>query len=245
MSSAEPVSGADLEMLRGFDTPTICNALESIDARHRVQGYTRQPLFCAYPDLKPVVGFARTATIRAAEPPIEPKEIVKARRLAYYDYIANGGPLPAVVVIEDQDGERAGLGAFWGEINTTIHKNLGCLGAVTNGGVRDLDANAPDFQLIAGRVTPSRAWVHVTGFAHIVRVAGLEVASGDLIHADRHGAAVIPAALVHRVRDAVQLMRRREAVVLGAARSPGFDFPMLARAIRDAEEIRMDTLEGQ
>lgn len=234
---SEAVGSAEIEALRGFDTPTICNALEVIDARFRVQGYTRQALYCAYPDLKPIVGFARTATIRAADPPDEPKETLKARRLAYYEYVANGGPLPAVVVIEDQDGERAGLGAFWGEVNTTIHKNLGCLGVVTNGSVRDLDANAPGFQLIASRVTPTHAWVHVTGFAHIVRVAGMEVASGDLIHADRHGAVVIPANAVPQVLKAVDLLQRREGVILGAARSPGFDFASLARAIRDADEI--------
>lgn len=237
MSSSAGVGTAELEALRAFDTPTICNALEVIDACYRVRGHTREPLFCAFPEMGPIVGFARTATIRAAEPPTESKDAVKARRLAYYEYIAHGGPLPAVVVIEDQDGERAGIGAFWGEVNTNIHRNLGCVGVVTNGGVRDLDTSAPGFQMIAGRVTPTHAWVHVTGYGHIVRVAGLEVASGDLIHADRHGAAVIPAASVPQVLDAVRLLQRREAVLLNAARADGFNYEKLARAIHDADDI--------
>jgi hypothetical protein len=71
---ASPVSAAELEALGAIDTPTVCNALELVDAKFRLSGYTREPLFCAYPDLKPIVGFARTATIRAAEVPGEPKD---------------------------------------------------------------------------------------------------------------------------------------------------------------------------
>jgi regulator of RNase E activity RraA len=232
-----PVSAADLAALGALDTPTVCNALELVDAKFRLAGYTREPLFCAYPDLKPIVGFARTATIRAAVAPADPKEAVKARRLAWYEYVAHGGPLPSIAVIEDQDGPLAGLGAFWGEVNTHIHRGLGARGVVTNGSVRDLDANATGFQLLASRVTPSHAHVHVTGFGARVKVAGLEIASGDLVHADRHGAAVIPVDLVRRVLDAAALLQRREGVILAAARAEGFDFAQLARAIRDADEI--------
>jgi len=231
------VSAAELEALGAIDTPTVCNALELVDAKFRLSGYTREPLFCAYPDLKPIVGFARTATIRAAEAPGEPKDAVKAKRLAYYEYVAHGGPLPAVVVIEDQDGPLAGLGAFWGEVNTHIHRGLGARGVVTNGSVRDLDANASGFQLLASRITPSHAHVHITGFGERVRVAGLDVASGDLVHADRHGAAFIPIDLVRRVLDGAALLQRREGVILAAARAEDFDFEKLARAIRDADEI--------
>jgi regulator of RNase E activity RraA len=234
---ASPVGAADLEALAALDTPTVCNALEAVDARFRLAGYTREPLFCAYPTLRPIVGFARTATIRAAVAATEPKEAVKARRLAYYEYVANGGPLPSVAVIEDQDGPLAGLGAFWGEVNTHIHRGLGARGVVTNGSVRDLDANAAGFQLLAARVTPSHAHVHVTGFGARVKVAGLEVASGDLVHADRHGAVLIPVDAVRRVLDAAALLQRREAVILAAARAEGFGFEQLARAIRSADEI--------
>lgn len=235
--AANPVGAAELEALAALDTPTICNALEIVDPKFRLTGYTREPLFCAHPQLKPVVGFARTATIRAAVAASEPKEAVKARRLAYYEYIAHGGPLPSVAVIEDQDGPLAGLGAFWGEVNTHIHRGLGARGVVTNGSVRDLDASASGFQLLASRVTPSHAHVHVTGFGARVRVAGLDVASGDLVHADRHGAAVIPADAVRRVLNAAALLQRREGVILAAARAEDFDFEKLARAIRDADEV--------
>ncbi len=234
---ASPVAAADLAALAALDTPTVCNALELVDAKFRLAGYTREPLFSPYPELKAIVGFARTATIRAAAAPAETKEALKARRLAYYEYVAHGGPLPSVAVIEDQDGPQAGRGAFWGEVNTHIHRGLGARGVVTNGSVRDLDANASGFQLLASRVTPSHAHVHVTGFGARVKVAGLEVASGDLVHADRHGAAVIPVEAVPKVLEAAALLQRREGVILAAARAEGFDYEKLARAIRDADEI--------
>ena len=54
-----------LEALRAFDTPTICNALEIVVPARRTLGFTRRPLVAPFPELKPVVGFARTAMIRS------------------------------------------------------------------------------------------------------------------------------------------------------------------------------------
>ena len=60
-----------------------------------------------------------------------------APRPEYWEYIASI-PAPRVVVIKDLDQPPA-IGSFWGEVNGNIHKALGCIGTVTNGGVRDLD----------------------------------------------------------------------------------------------------------
>jgi hypothetical protein len=96
-------------------------------------------------------------------------------------------------VIQDLDGPLVGFGAFWGEVQTTIHKGLGCLGVVTDGCVRDITMMAPGFQVLAGSITPSHAWVHLVDIGGAVNVGGMMVSDGDLIHADRHGAVVIPA----------------------------------------------------
>ena len=111
-------------------------------------------------------------------------------RLSYYEHVAKP-PQPAIVVIQDLDPEP-GFGAFWGEVNTAIHKGLGLLGCITNGSIRDLDVIAPEFQLLAGMVAPSHAWVRVETLGDEVTVHGMAVRDGDLIHADRHGAVVIP-----------------------------------------------------
>jgi regulator of RNase E activity RraA len=221
--------------LQGFDTPTVCNALEALAPARRGYGFTTEPLFCARPGLPPLVALARTATIRSAHP--NDLEGPAARELsdAYYAYI-DAGPKPSVVVIHDMD-ERRGYGAFWGEVNSAIHKGLGCDGLITNGGVRDLPDLAEGFQVLAGRVVPSHAFVHVVDFGRPVDVAGMRVRDGDLIHADQHGAVVIPPEAAARIKETAKLLQARERVIIEAARAPGFDIAKLRAAQGKASEI--------
>ena len=122
--------------LQSFDTPTVCNALEALVPARRGYGYTTEPLFCARPGLPPLVGLARTASIRSAHPSDLAGRPARELSDAYYAYI-DEGPKPCVVVIHDMD-ERRGYGSFWGEVNSAIHKGLGCEGVITDGAVRDL-----------------------------------------------------------------------------------------------------------
>lgn len=229
------ITQADLDRLAEWDTPTICNGLELIDARHRSTGYTTRAFTCMRPEQKPMVGYARTATIRAANPPAMDAATTMALRQDYYQYVGDG-PTPSVIVIQDLD-TQPGRGAFWGEVNTSIHKGLGALGVVTNGSIRDLQDSAPGFQALAGQVGPSHAWVHITGFGGAVEVHGMAVRDGDIIHADVHGAVVVPAAAVKALPEKIELIARREAKIIGAARSPGFSFDVLKAAMKDASEI--------
>lgn len=224
-----------LEHLRAFDTPTVCNALEVLDPGRRGFGFTTRPFVCAQPGLGAICGFARTATIRACQPSSLPPAEQKRRRLDYYAYVAEE-PGPTVVVIQDLDPEP-GFGAFWGEVNTAVHRALGCLGCVTNGSIRDLDAVDPEFQLLAGSVGPSHAWVHVEDFGVDVNVHGMAVRHGDIVHADRHGAVVIPVDLVERLPDAIDLCMRRERPILEAARSGRLTVEDLAAALAKSEDI--------
>jgi regulator of RNase E activity RraA len=145
------VSESQLAFLRSIDTPTVCNLIEIVAPERRGAGYTASHLHCPFPDLPPMVGFAKTATIRARDPVSGPSYMQK--RMDYLDYVA-AAPRPSVVVIEDKD-EPAGYGAFWGEVQTNVHKALGCLGTVTNGSIRDIAAVAEGFQMLAGSVAPS------------------------------------------------------------------------------------------
>ena len=122
----EPLSAAELEALRAFDTPTICNALEVVVPERRALGFTTQTLICPFPALPPIVGYARTAMIRSALPPGLSAAEQRKARLEYYRYVAAGSG-PKVVVIQDVDS-RIGFGCFWGEVQTAIHKGLGCQG---------------------------------------------------------------------------------------------------------------------
>jgi len=226
---------ADLETLAQWDTPTICNGLELLDAKYRTTGFTRQNMICLDPKLKPIVGYARTATIQATLPPAGDAEAVREMRAHYYAHVAEQ-PLPSIAVLQDLDVDP-GFGAFWGEVNTAIHKGLGCLGAVTNGSFRDLDACAAGFQLLGGKVAPSHAWVQLVDIACEVNVFGMAVKPNDIVHADRHGAVVVPPGCVQQLPAAIALLTRREAVILQAARAPGFNIEVLKKAMANAAEI--------
>ena len=114
---------ADLEALKAFDTPTVCNALELVAPARRATGFIRRPLIAPFPELKPVVAFARTALIRSREPHPRSRAEATELRLGYYAHVA-AQPLPSIAVIQDIDGPDCGFGAFWGEVQSNVHKGL-------------------------------------------------------------------------------------------------------------------------
>jgi len=227
-------SQTDLELLMQWDTPTICNALELVVPERRASGFTTGIHICLDPKLPPIVAHARTVTIRATSPPDGHADEVKSRRTRYYEYLADA-PGNTIAVVQDLDA-TPGFGAFWGEVNTAVHRGLGCMGAITNGSMRDLDDCAPGFQLLAGKVGPSHAHVHVVDFGSPVTVFGMRVLHDDIVHADRHGAVVIPASAVKALPAAVQRLQRKEAFILRAARSADFDIDKFKRATEDAAD---------
>ncbi|MGO3934581.1 RraA family protein [Rhodopseudomonas pseudopalustris] len=232
----EALPAAVLEALARYDTPTICNAMEIVAPERRAIGFTTRPLICPFPQLPPIVGYARTATIRATVASDLPAAEQQARRMAYYEYVGSGHG-PRISVIQDIDGPDAGFGAFWGEVNSAVHKALGCVGVVTDGSIRDVPQWAPGFQALAGSLGPSHAHVHVTGFAAEIRVAGMTVRDGDLIHADSHGAIVIPHHLAEELPAAAELCGRREVPILEIARDPSFSLQRLREAMIRSGEI--------
>jgi regulator of RNase E activity RraA len=232
----KPLSKKEIEHLRRFDTPTICNALEVLDPAFRNQGYTQDPLVCAFPKLPPMLGYAKTATMRAMRPATLDKKAADKLNEAYLDYVG-AGKAPKIAVVQDLDGEQRGRGALWGEVNTTMHQALGCVGVVTNGSVRDLRMIAPEFQLLAGSIGPSHAHDHMVDFGGEVNVAGMVVNDGDLVYADEHGAVVIPGALARKLPAAIDLCMRREAVILKVCREPGFTVEKLKKAIAKSEHV--------
>ena len=223
--------------LQSIDTPTVCNALEILIPERRGYGYTTQPLVCTRPELPPMVGVARTATIRSAHPSHLRGAEARAVNDGYYAYI-DEGPKPSVVMIQDLDDAQRGYGSWWGEVNSNVHRGLGALGVITDGSVRDLPDIADGFQMMADRVGPSHAFVHVVGYANPITVAGMRVTSGDLIHADQHGAVVIPWEVADKVLGAAQEIAAGEAVIIQAAQTPGFNIDKLREAWGEAAELK-------
>jgi len=228
------ISKSLLNTFRKYDTPTIVNSLELLDSKFRTSCFTTEQMICVDTSLPPIVGYARTATISASSE--VDQNTKRARSLAYYEYVSSG-TAPFISVIQDVD-ERPGFGSFWGEVNSNIHNALGVIGVVTNGSVRDLDVLSAGFQVIAGKIGLAHAYVRIEEIGIPVNIFGMNVQHNDLIHADQHGSVVIPAELVEGLPTAIDLMIRKEKIILDASKRKDFDFEILKKAIQDSTQIQ-------
>ncbi len=217
-----------LDLLKKVDTPTVCNAIEVAQGKRGFDDFTRGTMVCSDPEAGAMVGYARTAKIAAVNPPTEAPDVIRARRMDYYRHMASGSG-PSVTVVEDLDYPDC-IGAYWGEINTTVHKGFGISGALTNGVMRDLGDLPDGFPVVAGSVGPSHGFVHVKEVGTPVTIFGLSIKDGDLVHADRHGALVIPPEVVDELERAIIKLLETERLILDPARAKGFDFDAFEKA---------------
>src|SRR5262249_12291885 len=172
------VTKEQFEFLRSLDTPTVCNLIEMVAPERRGLGYTVKHLHCPFPDLPPMVGFAKTVTIRTKDKVPLGEASYMAKRLDYLDYLA-ATPPPSIGVIEVLGGAHGRFGGFWGQVQSNLHKAVGCLGPIPNGSIRGIAMIPPGFQMLAGSIAPSHAYVHVVDFGLDVTVHGMAVTSGD------------------------------------------------------------------
>ena len=202
-----------LEKLQEFDAPTISNAIERFDIRPRTAGFMGPEIKCILPCSKPMIGYACTAKISAAHPPTTKQNKMK---MAYYAEVKKT-PWPTFAVIQDIDPSP--LGSFWGEVQASTHRVLGCIGTVTNGGVRDLDALVNlNFGCFANCVLVSHAYVHIEDYDCQIQVGGLIVGPRDLLYADKHGVVLIPTELVFELAEACRKTLDAEEPVIQGCR---------------------------
>ena len=234
--SEQPLSADLLAVLRKVDTPTVCNAIEVAQGRRGFNEFTKGTMQHSRPGDPPTVGFARTAKIAGLAPPMEPAEEIRARRMAYFHAMA-AGPQPSLAVVEDIDYPNC-IAGWWGEVHVAVHKGLGLQGAVTNGVMRDLDVMDDGFPVLAGSIGVSHGFVHVVELGTEVSVFGLRVKQGDLVHADRHGALVIPPEVLPGLKQSIETVISLESIVLEPARRPDFDIEKLEQAWAAFEKAR-------
>lgn len=223
-------------LLRFVDTPTVCNAIEVAQGKRGFDAYTKGTMQASDPKAPAMVGFARTAKIAGLKAPTEPPAEIRERRMNYFRHMASGDG-PSIAVVEDVDFPSC-VSAWWGEVHTAVHKGLGLSGAVTNGVMRDLGDLEPGFPVVSGSVGPSHAFVHVRELATGATIFGLRVEDGDLVHADRHGALVIPPDTLPVLENSIQKLLDTEQLILGPAREPGFNFEKLEEAWGNFERSR-------
>jgi regulator of RNase E activity RraA len=210
----DPLSPSEMEALRGITTPTISNAIETFDVRLRNEGFMDSSIRCIFPELGTMAGYAVTSKITARE---RSEKALPARALWE---LVEQTPGPRIAVIEDLDFPTP-VGSYWGEVNGSIYRGLGCVGCVTNGGVRDLDeVRATGFHFFASCVLVSHAYVHLVEVGQPVRIGGVTVRTGDLLHGDQHGVISIPHEIARKIPAAAIAIEQAERRIIDFARSP-------------------------
>jgi regulator of RNase E activity RraA len=223
------LSRDDLEALRAFSTPTICNAIETFEVRPRTEGFMDSSIACRFPELGRLAGYAVTLRVTAAASARE--EMPPAAVWAQFDRL----PAPRVVVVEDLDWP-APIGSYWGEVNAATYAALGAAGAVTNGGVRDLaEVRATGFHFFSSCVLVSHAHTRVVEAGATVTVGGLALRPGDLLHGDEHGVTSIPIEIARELPDACRRIEDRERDLIEYARSGSVQREELERLYRQVD----------
>jgi regulator of RNase E activity RraA len=223
-----PLKAEQLQALARLDACTLANAIETFQHRLRNEGFIDPSIHCLLPKLPPMVGYAATVKIRGSAPPTAAASY--RDRTDWWDYILSL-PSPRVVVIQD-DSTRRGLGSLVGAVHMNILRALGCVGAVTNGSVRDLPAaeNA-GFPLFAGSVAVSHAYIHIIEFDRPVQIGGLSVESGALLHGDLHGVQCIPLDIAPAIPAVAAKILARESALIELCQSSEFSLEKLKAAV--------------
>jgi regulator of RNase E activity RraA len=238
MPSPRLIPPADLELLRRYDTPTVCNVVELFDLRPRTAGYMDGRIQACYPKLPPMVGYAATATFRSAAPPRAGDVYAGlAEQVASF----TDQPKPIVVVFQDLDDPVAS--ATFGEVLCTTYKAFGVVGLVTSGAGRDLDQVEPlAFPCFSSGTICAHGYCQIVQLNVSVSVGGVTVYPGDLLHGDRNGVTTIPNELASAVAHACAEYMAAEAVVLDYLKAGRVDAAGYAAARKGCRD-RIDALE--
>jgi 4-hydroxy-4-methyl-2-oxoglutarate aldolase len=211
------ISPATLAALAKFDTPTICNTIELFDVVPRNRGYMDARIQAAFAELPPMVGFAATAAFRS--------DALPSKGDAYGSMdqqIASFAELPGPAVVVFQDIDDPPVAATFGEVMCSTYRAFGSVGLITSGAGRDLDqVRALNYPVFTGGTICSHGYCHILHLGLPVRVGGLVVNNGDLLHGDRNGVTLIPLEIVDQIPDAAAEFVAAEKIVLQYVQSVG------------------------
>ena len=223
------LTDSQLEALRRYDTPTIANAIETFDVRLRNVGFTRTEVRCLNPKPEPMVGYAFTVRMKSSNPPTGTRLYVD--RSDWWEAFERL-PKPRVLVIQDVD-EEPRQSALFGYTHVSIWMAMQCVGAVTDGGIRDLPAlQKAGFHVYANGLIPSHGFAHIVDIGQPVVVNGLEVEQGDLLHGDANGVVQVPLQVAGALPAAADALLETEKKVTSLCTSPDFTLPKLRELLR-------------
>ncbi len=211
------ISSATLAALAKFDTPTISNTIELFDVVPRNRGYMDGRIKAEFTELPPMVGFAATAAFRS--------DALPGTGDAYGSMdlqVARFAELPGPAVVVFQDLDDPAVAATFGEVMCSTYKAFGSCGLITSGAGRDIEqVHALNYPVFTGGTICSHGYCHILHLGLPVRVGGLVVNQGDLLHGDLNGVTRIPVEIADQIPDAAAEFAAAEKIVLDYVRSPG------------------------
>jgi 4-hydroxy-4-methyl-2-oxoglutarate aldolase len=225
-----PLSLSDLRLLAQYDTPTICNVIELFGVRPRETGYMDSRIRACFPEMPPIVGYASTATMHTAFP-----RAAGAVYSSLDDQVRAFAELPGPAIVVFQDLDDPAVGATFGEIMCSTYQAFGAVGLITSGAARDLDqVRRLGFAAFSNGVISSHANSHIVSVHTPVRVGGLAVHPGDLLHADANGVTEIPLAIASDVAHAAAEYVAAENVIMDYCKSGQCDVKGFSEARQEA-----------
>jgi len=207
-----------LEYLKSVDTPTLCNAIELLKVRKDHEGFTPLEIRCLFPELGRMIGYAVTAQVETYTS-MEPRD----NRLFVDLYsLLEKGPKPGVIVLQETGG-HGNYAAHAGEVMTSIFHRLGAVGLVSDCGVRDIpEVRRLGFHYFARGTVASHGNFRIVRVGVPVQIMGLVVRTGDLLHGDENGLALVPDEKRELIPEMVDRIRAREGKLLDYVRSGDF-----------------------
>jgi 4-hydroxy-4-methyl-2-oxoglutarate aldolase len=205
------IDAATLKKLATFDTPTVCNIIELFDVRPRNTGYMDGRIGAAFPEMPPMVGFATTASFRSDAPPRGGDVYATLDR-----QIETFAELPGPPVVVFQDLDDPSVAATFGEVMCSTYQAYGSAGLITSGTGRDLEqVHALGYPVFTGGTICAHAYCHILHVGVPVRVGGLVVHHGDLLHGDANGVSSIPVEIAKAVAEIGDEFVAAEEIVMG------------------------------
>jgi regulator of RNase E activity RraA len=226
----------DLRRLTQFDTPTICNTIELFEVRPRNEGYMDCRIRACFPEMPPIAGYAATATMRCALPKREGDVYASLD-----EQVSRFAELPGPPIVVYQDLDDPCVAATFGEIMCSTYQAFGAAGLITSGGARDLDqVRRIGFPAFSNGAICSHGYSHIVDIHRAVRVGGVTIQPGDLLHADANGVTTIPSEIAPEIADAAAEYVKAESIVLDYLKS-GRPTP---KAFGDARRAMMSEIQA-
>ena len=236
-SPMSEITPAVLARLQEFDTPTICNIIEMFEVRPRNRGFMNRSIRAAFPEMKPMVGFASTHSCRTSFDP----RMEAASYAGLDEQIRAFGELdgPAVVVFQDLDDPP--LAATFGEVMCTSYQKFGAVGLITSGPGRDLDqVQAIGFPVFTEGANCSHGYITMGAVHATVQVGGLAVHANDLLHGDLNGVTNIPREIAVEAAEIGDEFVGCERVVLDALGQEELTLAQYAEARAESKRMMDD-----